>query len=431
MSSFNSWLPLFVILAFILSEKAALPNTTKVKTIIFTIISVLLFFFCFGAYPPMLNTIAVVFLGKIIIDIFLDWDCSFSSLKSIFFKYRYCILSFVIAGGLIGLVLKFLGATGKLRVGVYTMKTIGISDIPTHFANLTSHAFTLLWNYPIAFFPPALIRLFAIVLLFAAFIIVLNICSKQNAQLSSSKKIIKIGTFIFFLFCIIVFSKTVALISPEHDAKYDPRILFYGDSFLHIFPIALIFIQSFKFPKTIVSLICIVLINMCFIQDALALKVWKFGFEAEKMMWNRVMARIESAPEFNPKTIKDVIFIGNFPSYRPFYYSKSKEVIGTNALLHRGYSTLEQVSVFGFFFPDSIAWLDWHYPNYLFWNLLKKGDEKVLALTKRLEKEINSAQAYPAKNSIIVKDDVLVIVLEQGRLNQTQNLLKENNEKKV
>ncbi|MDR3049778.1 MAG: glucosyltransferase domain-containing protein, partial [Elusimicrobiota bacterium] len=73
---------LFIIIGYMLSELAVFAES-KTKKTIFIAVPIILFILALGAYPPIINTMAVVFLGRLIIDIFLDWDVSFEGIKNI------------------------------------------------------------------------------------------------------------------------------------------------------------------------------------------------------------------------------------------------------------------------------------------------------------------------------------------------------------
>ena len=65
------WLPFFIITALIFSQKVTLCDK-RWKTIAYLCSAVVLNLIAFGAYPPVVNTIAVVFIGRIIIELFLE-----------------------------------------------------------------------------------------------------------------------------------------------------------------------------------------------------------------------------------------------------------------------------------------------------------------------------------------------------------------------
>jgi hypothetical protein len=283
---------LFVIISFMLSERAFCENKFPIK-MLYIFISVILTILAFGTYQPIVNTIVVVLLARIIIDLFLDCDGSFKSFKALFLKHKYVFLSLILGGIAYLGILKSFVPEGRLdRLQIITLK-----DFIPRVVKVIDTAFTTFWQYNVAFFPSHLIKLFAVVFLCGAVIIVLNILfddrSNNSIKIPLKQKIVKSTLFVFLTAMLIICAKSAAFMSNSGLPLIQPHIIFFGDAFLHIFPIALIFIQRFRPPKNLMIIICMVLINMCLIQDALALKAWRFGFEAEKMLWNRIMARIE------------------------------------------------------------------------------------------------------------------------------------------
>ncbi|MDR3243792.1 MAG: hypothetical protein LBT79_03490, partial [Elusimicrobiota bacterium] len=286
------WIPVCVIAAYILAEKAG--SHGKIKKIVYISLSVLLFIIPLGTHQSTINIMAIVFLGRIIIDIFLEWDATVSSLKKIVLKFRYSVLAAGLGGflyGFIFLLLKFNGIipTGN---GDYHLRTFtGFSDFAANFIKIIDISFTRMWQYPAPFFPPSLIKSFAIIS-YCGFILVLLNIFIDNTKTKNQKFIKGIVITIFILF-IIAFSNIMAMLTPVDFVANSPRILFLSVPFLCVLPIVLFLIQRFQFPKNVIIVACIVLINMCLIQDSLVVRVWKNGYEAEKMLWNRLIMRIE------------------------------------------------------------------------------------------------------------------------------------------
>ncbi|MDR0822540.1 MAG: hypothetical protein LBN20_02010 [Endomicrobium sp.] len=256
------------------------------------------------------------------------------------------------------------------------------------------------------------------------------------------QKITKALAFCFLTIMLIILSKSAAFIAKSLIPLTSAHTLFFGDAFLHIFPIALIFIQRFHLPKNLMVIVCLVLINICLIQDALALKIWKFGFEAEKMLLNRIMMRIEENPKFSNNKRYEIITIGSFPSYRPYYYEKTNEKIGSSSLLQGGYNRAWIV-----FFPEFKFGNSFGISGTLYRSLIKKipgtfsqkaidaVDRRyasALELVKYMREEIDNAQVWPSKNSIFVKDGIkddmgiVIIILNERELDNIKQFIKKN-----
>jgi hypothetical protein len=416
---FSSWsIPqfgalLFVVLGYIISNKASQSQTNS-KVFVSIIISSLLFCLALGAYQAVISTISIVFLARLTIDVFLDWDASLKSLKNIFLKHKFSILSVIIGAILYYAAFSYLRLSGRLIIDLYNLKTVSPEAFFTNFIYVANLSFALLWGYDAAFFPLVLIRLFGWVFVLGICVAILNIFLDKKFAIDKNQKLIKTFVVIFFIAIVIIFSKTSAIIS-SHKSLYDvPRLLFFGDTFLHIFPIALIFISQFKFLKNLTAIACVILINMCLIQDALALKVWKFAYEAEKNFANKVAMSIEQNPSFIPDKKYSLLIIGQYPSYRSFYYYKSKEYDlrknRNETLIREEFMTRAPM----FFNPDILV-KDIHRIN---------GKNSLQTLLK-YKNEISDAALYPAKNSVIIKDDVIIVVLSQKELDEDKALIRD------
>ncbi|MDR1952808.1 MAG: glucosyltransferase domain-containing protein [Elusimicrobiota bacterium] len=420
------WMPLFVIIAYILSEKAAREEVSRTISIVYIIIAALLFVLVLGTYPSIINTMAVVLIGRLIIDIFLKKEISFILLKNIFTRHKYSFLSAIIGGIIFKLILEWLAVIGRLSTNTYHIQTIALKEFPEHFIKVTDIIFRYVWENLLPFLPTPLIRLFAYVFILALVMVILNVFFEDG---NKKKKIIKIGIILLGTALLITLSNTAMLISPELSDTRQPNVLFFGDAFLHVFPIALLFIQRFQIAKNIVIIASIILLNMCLIQDALALKAWKFGFEAEKALWNRLVMRIEEAPLFNKNIKYKLIPIGNSYSYRPHYYYRANEkrMITVSHILYRSYGGVLLPKALSFFSPDLS--LEGFF-RYNFSAYLRRNDKTAWEYALKYKNDIYKMDVYPSKNSIIVKDDVIIIVFDESSLDEAKKLIAEREKKK-
>ena len=244
------WLPFFIITALIFSEKATLCDK-RCKRIAYLLSAIFLNLIAFANYPPVVNTIPVVFIGRMIIDVFLEKENRiFVAIKEILFRQRYGLLTIVLGALLFGAILLLLKNIGYINSNSYQLQTIGMKDFISHLMHVSYEAFRSLWHYPVSFFTPVLVRLFTSLFIFGVFTVGFNVfvSGERGAKLQKTK-IIKIISLLILFLLIIIFSKTSALISTNPLSLYAPRILFYGNSFMLVFPLALIFLQRFNFPS--------------------------------------------------------------------------------------------------------------------------------------------------------------------------------------
>jgi hypothetical protein len=212
-----------VIFGFLLSTKASESKKLKQK-ITYTLTSLLLFLLSLSVYPSIINTIFVVFIGRLIVDLFLDWKGSFISLKDII--KRNCILTVsLVVTGVIHLFFINILKNFNLIINRYNTEMISYNDLYTHLFIAIKTTFQYFWNYPVNFFSKYLNLLFAMVFIFAIFIIIYNILS--NKEISYSKRLFKSVVFILLSLLLIAFSNVAAIISSTLQEVYEPRVLFY------------------------------------------------------------------------------------------------------------------------------------------------------------------------------------------------------------
>ncbi|MDR2526893.1 MAG: glucosyltransferase domain-containing protein [Rickettsiales bacterium] len=425
-------LPFLVISALIFSERSALCDK-RWRIIAYLCSAIFLNTLAFGTYMPVLNTLAVVFIGRLIVDVFRGEGGIFVVVKGILFRQRYTFLTIALGALFFEAIFLILKNNGFIDTTYYSLQTVGIKNFIPHLMSISYKAFRILWHYPVTFFPNVLVRLWTSLFIFGVFSVIVNVFVGGGGQCDRKTRIIKSVSLLALFLLIVIFSKTAAIIATHSSTIYEPRILFFGDPFLHVFPIALIFIQRFNFPKTIAILISIVLLNICLIYDAKALKVWKFDFEAQKMLWNRVMTRIEGNENYDASKKYELLFVGDAPSYDIHYYgnnnrrNKENEFKRDSGISKFNTGILRSHSrAFYFFFPDLFA------RNYreLSW-LLKQNKksryyEQAQSIKKtalKLKTQINDMRAYPHKNSVLIKDDVIIIVFSESELNEVKKIL--------
>jgi hypothetical protein len=165
---------------------------------------------------------------------------------------------------------------------------------------------------------------------------------------------------------------------------------------------------------------------MCAIQDSLALKVWKFGYDAEKMLWNRIAVRIEESPSFkiNSKKPYNMFVIGNPPSYRSFYYFNKSLIARApfGNIIKTSFAYVVSAAI-SFYMPDhNITVVAQSYGTLL--RRLKANDKRTWKDVLKYKDEINKVtKIWPDKDSVIVKDDMIIIVFDQKSLEEIKKLI--------
>ncbi|MDR2865602.1 MAG: hypothetical protein LBV68_08340 [Spirochaetaceae bacterium] len=162
------------------------------------------------------------------------------------------------------------------------------------------------------------------------------------------------------------------------------------------------------------------LIQICVVQDLTAQKVWKFGSDAEKMLWNRIVTRIEDTPGFATDHKYKLLLVGSLPALRKNYYSGHNASGGSAGLLIHSYDT-------GWVPFSGVEFYTYHFigerynTSNLFYN------ESVKNLVLEMAPEIEQAKVYPDRSSIVIKNDILLVVWDQASLDSTLEFIKNEN----
>jgi hypothetical protein len=304
-----------------------------------------------------------------------------------------------------------------LIISSYNTDTLDITEIPARIFEIVKAQFNNLFYYDIGF-PPVITIVFTILLLIGVGGVLIQII---RSSFTVKNKLIKTGVTLFFVFAASFFSLSYALIA-KFWFRTGGRPDVFGLPVFHILGIVLVFRLRGNVLKNIGVVFCVILLQICVIHDLNIQKMWKLGFEAEKMMWNRMLSRIELTSGFEEEKNYRVLVIGALPSYRMQYvpkslYSLNEEKTSWNADLFR--------------YSFAANWANLHlqplrfygiYPG--FWKIVAVsgallGDPlEIEQLIKEMSSEIEAALPWPAPSSIIIKDDILLIVLDQAELDR-------------
>lgn len=405
------WASVYVISALILLEKVA--GEKLIKKVLLIVVSVFLLLFTISMYQGTINTIAVVFLGKILIDL-IDGE-SWEKRKS-YILVVFCAFSAVMIYAIITILSKKVGIISQF----YTTENLLLTEIPTRFVQVAVDSFHKVIEYKQYFFSKAYSVLFFILLLISILALVAHFAFlKENTK----NKVIKIPLGLLLIVCVIIFANSVAILARNYSIVfYSPRVDFY--SIPHMFVLFFIIIYKLKltFFKNVALVLCIGILGICIIQNILFQKVLVQGLEAEKMLWQRVMVRIEDHPKFNPQNKYTVIQVGSFPSLRFKYYPGQKISPSSPSLLNYSFD------------PNwlSMMPIKYYYPTNFVKNGYNSADERnfkntnFIAILSTLKEEILHAKAWPDKSSIMIMDDIMFVIADNTAQEHLKKYLQEN-----
>ncbi|MDR2407778.1 MAG: glucosyltransferase domain-containing protein [Bacteroidales bacterium] len=399
----------FVIIGLILGEKASLRNS-NLKRVGIIFIASFLFWFALGLYQVLISTIAVVFAGRILIDIIYTDNKGFIGIIK---KHLLTMLSILISLSIYCFVFFLLKRRGII-IDYYNNQLLPFDHLFFRLKEIVKTAQTYLIIYKQSFFPKYFSFLFTILLLFSLFSIGIRIfLLKVPLRL----RFIKFILFFIFIFAVFFLSFLPNIISQQA-VYFNSRIDFYGSAYFNILIIVILFKQNNNFIKNIALIICIILIYICAISDFYAMKVWKLSFEAEKMEWNRIITRIETTPEYQDKKDYNVVILGATEAYYKNFYQGEYN----NFELLRPYMAgWDQMSIFHTYTAHSRNGVWRQISDY------QPFSAEFTTIISTMPDEVENAEAWPSLKSIFIKDDIMFIALNQGVLDKVKELAKEYN----
>jgi hypothetical protein len=180
---------------------------------------------------------------------------------------------------------------------------------------------------------------------------------------------------------------------------------FFGIALFHILIVAVLFQSKNNLHRNISLLLCFILIYISGISDFYAMKVWKLGFDAEKMEWNRIIARIESAHDYRNDKDYRLIILGSTRAYRPYFYDgkyNQDDLLNWPYMAPWGSQPVRLFYAYTGHSRDGV------------WRQLEPDAEpdEFESGIKKMADEIKKTEAWPAQNSIFIKDDIIFIALD-------------------
>ncbi len=392
----NLWLPALVLSALLLSEKR---SKSLNATYLCNIISVLLFVIALGTYLPVLNFILVAILGKV----FLQTVFSDIELKCGFKRNLQSFVNLTAGLMIYAFIIIVLKDTNVIHPS-YNTVLAPLWSYPAKLPTLLLIMFTQFGTtmpfmdgiYKGGYLLMCLIGLFSLIIL------------SPNAKASTR------GLILIPL--ILIASKLTYMLSvpstenPLHLARID----FYGLPMIYALSLAIILKLGGNYLKRIGYGLALLIIFMGFVRVSYAQKVWKFGWEAETKLAERIITRLEKLENFNINGHYKLLQIGN-QSLREKYYLKRPNESASGELL--GWSYYEagrSKDAYNFYYQADFLESDSDLKNAIKDNPTIK------------EYLLNKARAWPAKESIYISGDYIVLVLEESELAKAQQIINQS-----
>ena len=423
-------------LGFVLAKKAgeystaaqigggnALYSKRSLKPYILCFLSILCIHWGIASYQPFIDTALILLCGGII-AIIID---NKGNLKTSLYKSRFLIISVVLAGISYKItldILKKLGTVGEF----YNNKLVHFNEMPEHIVLAIKLGFGNLFKYDVAFMPLSMTILFAI---FLVIFFVLLVCSKLK---------FKAKFFIFILLCGAIFGSQMHNVLAETIID-NPIVDYYGLMFVRIlfvilaFKVCIVFTYNSKLVQNLYFVISIILIYICVMQDLYFQKVQKLAFDSEIRVFNRVLSRIEQNENFSYEKQYCGIMFGEFPNFGKKYlhnvignkYNTAQTLSIFNSRVIESWNV---ILIFNMFMPHNIfSKCNFFSSNYQYHKLSYTNKDKstMLNIIYRLDKAgiLEKLQPYPHKDSVVVFEDIIVIVADKVSLDEIRQTIKD------
>ncbi len=383
----NLWIPAFVIASLILSNKA---TKTLNRCYIYNLISISLLFISLGTYLPTINFFGVVLFGKIFLNIITKGG----SIKMNILSSLQTLANFTAAV----LIYIFVILLLKLNNNALTISNVDFYDAIKNIPSLINAMFT-----QFATTIPFVDLSYKIIALIIVITCLFAIIFKAPSTSASIKGLALIP-------CILVLSKISYLFNSDTNNILHGYNSFYSLPILYTLMYATLIKIDTPYLKRFAYTLAVLLIFMSFVRISYGLKVWKFGFDAETKLAERIITRMEKMDNFNIEKKYKLLQIGS-QSLRHKYYIKKEGEQKSPELLDIAYYE-ENISsdAYNFFYQA-----DFLSKNASLSEASENSEVKNFIL--------KNARPWPDKNSIFINDEYIVFVLDDKALYQAQKEL--------
>ncbi len=361
--------------------------------------AVFLFIMALGAWLPIINFIGVALLGKIFLKtVFADISlkCAFKRMVQAFadLTAALVIYAFII------FVLKDVGIMAP-RHGCWFS---AVAALPSRLPGLLAAIFTQFATpmpfaglfYKLCCLAVVLVALFALIF-----------------QSPNAKAAMRGLTLVPLILLASRLSTFFSLPAGEEAVSW-VRSDFYGLPLIYALSITIILKLGGSRLKRVGYTLAVILVFAGFVRVAYALKVWKFGWDAETKLAERIITRLEKMPEFNVNGHYKLLQIGE-QSLRGKYYLKNRGEKKSGELLAWAYYPAgASKDAYNFYYQSDFLAADAG---------LAEAARENSALRGYI---LNRARPWPSKDSLFISGDYIVLVLDEDALIRARRFLADN-----
>ena len=393
-----------VLIALMLTEKIAFEKSSRTRKVVFSILSIVLINLSLAMYPVLLNTIAVAFVGRLLIQSF-DWNGSWNQFKSYFVPFSIPAICIVLGIGLYKIMIAFVFPPKDS----YNTQILTLDQLPERLMTLFKQSFHQLYEYNSFFISQGVLWFFG----GGTILVSLIILFAGNVR----QKMLRIS----LLFGSLYATQTAMMIANTHVIA--ARVELFGLVVFETLMSVLVF-TKFKKMHNLSVLAATGVVWMSIINDLDCLRVWKLGFDAEKMLWNRVLSRLEIQKDFDVNKRYKVVQIGVPISLRPHFHNKILPLPsdrfydqGSDLLKYSYDARWDLFHAHEFYYSTKFRDERFRYD--------RANDPKYRAQLKRLWEAgiLDKAQAWPHENGLIVWKDVILFITDAKALENCKKQL--------
>lgn len=379
--------PALVLIALLIADKKI---TSEVSGYLTNLCSVLLFLVALGTYMPVINFAAIAILGQI----FLKVVYADIKIRDAANRTLQGVVNLTAALMIYVLILYLLKDTNRLDEIHATALNLAL---PLERLPLLFKYAALQFALPLPFMDVVYKAIYGILVLLALFALIFKAPS--------------VGASIRGLILVpfLVIASVLALAFVAEPAVHFTRMSFFGLVFFYALMFVLVIRLGGATLSRVAYVLAALLIFMNFVRVAYAEKVWKFGWDAETKLAERIITRMEKMPEFNIDRQYKLLQIGE-KSLRAKYYMKTPFEVPVGELLAKAYYPQGKgKDAYNFFYQTDF--LD--------------GDAEDDALYEPVIREylLTKARAWPAKESLFIYGNYIVLILDDEALAKVQQTL--------
>ncbi len=386
------WLPAISLGALLLADTKTQSQNRNFANYLTSVMMTLL---VLGSYLPAINFIAVAIMGKV----FLKTAYADISVKDAFLRVRQSLVNLTAAVMVYLLIMSLLKDSGVLAspFNLTAPLTACWFNLPLLFKSAVSQFAVV---FP--FIDLSYQALFLILAISAVFTVIFNAPSGKTAAKSLA-----------LIPFIILASKLSVLFStnPEDAVTYAVQMNFYGLPLVY----ALMFITLIRlggnYIRRFAYVMSVLLIMMSFVRVAYAQKVWKFGWEAETKLAERIITRLEKMPEFDINRQYKLLQIGEMSLRKKYYLANANELANGNLLQKSYYPAGRAKDAYNFYYQTDFLSAD-------------ATAEEAAANPEIREYILTRAQAFPAPESIWIHNGYIILTLTPTALAKLQSTLR-------